>query len=90
MGREKIKIPADTPSKALIITYFIFRSEKIKICGKERLVLQEHIRYTNSTKISTHIVDSATIFTIISSIPKRTLQRNASKNSNFALQSKSL
>jgi len=35
-------------SKALITAYFLVLSGKIKICGEEKLVLQEHIRYSNS------------------------------------------
>ncbi len=35
-------------SKALITAYFLVLSGKIKICGEEKLVLQEHVYYSNS------------------------------------------
>lgn len=44
-GREKPCGEEDT-HKALMITYFCCPAGKIKICGEENLVLQEHICYS--------------------------------------------
>ncbi len=41
-GEEEEKSLTGVSSKALITAYFLFLSGKIKICGEENLVLQEH------------------------------------------------
>ncbi len=42
---EEKSLTGDT-SKALITAYFLVLSGKIKICGEENLVLQEHIVFS--------------------------------------------
>ena len=41
-GRRKEPCGEEDTHKALMITYFCCPSGKIKICGDEKLVLQEH------------------------------------------------
>ena len=47
-GEEGEKSLTGVSSKALVTAYFLFLSGKIKICIQENLLLQEHVRYSNS------------------------------------------
>ncbi len=47
---EEEKSLTGVSSKALITAYFLFLSGKIKICGEEKLVLQEHIAVSVMSK----------------------------------------